>query len=112
VTTGASSTTDVDATTGQSGAASQEPVTVASDTPPSPVPNTDLDSLAQFFADELAKLLSSVGSASQLPPLASEPTGNGKAYDKFVAIYNELTGQTRAAEPPAAHGDEQVDLLV
>jgi len=80
--------------------------------PPSPVPNPDLDSLAQLFADELAKLLSSVGGASQLPPLASEPTGNGKAYDKFVAIYNELTGQSRAPEPPAAPGDEQVDLLV
>ena len=73
------------------------------------VPNPDIELLTQFFTDAIDKLLASVAEASQLPPLTSEPMGNGKAYDKFVAIYNQLTGQTPAEETPADDAGETVE---
>ncbi|GAG28055.1 unnamed protein product [marine sediment metagenome] len=36
-------------------------------------------------------LTTAVSAANVLPPL-SEPNGNGVAYDKFLAIYNEMRG--------------------
>jgi hypothetical protein len=77
-----------------------------------PSPASGLDLLAQYFDEQLADLLTSVGDASQLPPLSSEPTGNGKAYAKFLAMYNELAGQSSGISPPIEAGEEQVDLIV
>jgi len=36
-------------------------------------------------------LTTAVSAVSVLPPL-SEPNGNGVAYNKFLAIYNEMRG--------------------
>jgi hypothetical protein len=46
-------------------------------------------------------LNSTVNAAAALPPL-SEPNGNGVAYEKFLAIYNELWG----ADPPSEELDQ------
>jgi hypothetical protein len=105
-------TTDVPATDTQSAAAPQEPVTAATDIQTPLVANPDIESLRQLFADGLAKLLASGDEASQLPPLASQPTGSGKAYSKFAAIYNRLIGQASPAEPSTAPGDEHVDVVL
>jgi hypothetical protein len=49
-----------------------------------------LASLREMFAQELTGLLESAESRDPLPPL-SEPQGNGRAFDKFKAIYDELS---------------------
>jgi hypothetical protein len=90
----------------------EQPVEAAADVQSPAVPNPDIESLRQLFADGLARLLASIEDASQLPPLASQPPGNGKAYNKFLAIYNELAGQASPAEPSTASGDEHVDLVL
>ena len=105
-------TTDVAGTDSQSSAAPREPVTAATDIQTPSVANPDIEALRQLFADGLAKLLASSDEASQLPPLASQPTGSGKAYNKFVAIYNGLTGQASPVEPSAAPGNEHVDVVL
>jgi len=48
------------------------------------------DSLTKIFEDAISGLQDSVN-ALGLPPL-SEPSGNGRAYEKFLATYNELYG--------------------
>jgi hypothetical protein len=50
-----------------------------------------LADLTEFFLSELDNLEIQLGSVSVLPEL-SQPSGNGKAYDKFVALYNEMQG--------------------
>ncbi|MHC4659455.1 MAG: hypothetical protein ACYS83_09825 [Planctomycetota bacterium] len=76
-------------------------------TPDEPGPDsqafiTDLQSA--FFAgmDELTEALSSV----QILPGPSEPSGNGKAYEKFVAIYNEMRGVSTAGGEPVPEPTE------
>ena len=58
-------------------------------------PDTTFDdalaSLIAAFDAALASLLESIESATQLPD-PSPPNGKGVAYDKFLAIYNELRG--------------------
>lgn len=51
-----------------------------------------------FFAgmDELTEALSSV----KILPELSEPSGNGVAYEKFVAIYNEMRGVSTTGDEP------------
>jgi len=53
-----------------------------------------LASLTEAFDAALASLLKSIESAMQLPD-PSPPNGNGVAYAKFLAIYNELRGLAR-----------------
>ena len=48
-----------------------------------------LASLTQTFDEALAELLGSIQITLALPEL-SPPSGNGVAYDKFLAIYNGL----------------------
>ncbi|MCJ7615519.1 MAG: hypothetical protein MUO43_03170 [Desulfobacterales bacterium] len=43
------------------------------------------------FAESLNELTTALNNTKILPDL-SEPNGNGKAYDKFVTIYNNLQG--------------------
>jgi hypothetical protein len=66
-----------------------------------------LAGLEDAFASAVQNLSSSAASTSVLPPL-SPPSGNGVAYAKFLAIYNELYGigqaEAVAAEEPV--GDE------
>lgn len=53
--------------------------------------------LTESFVAALAELETGLNDISILPPL-SEPSGNGKAYDKFVAMYNELRGGSQPEE--------------
>jgi len=50
-----------------------------------------IDNLQSSFSDAMDDLTTAVSAVSVLPPL-SEPSGNGRAYDKFLAIYNEMRG--------------------
>lgn len=50
-----------------------------------------IESLQAAFDAAMQQLNNAVNSTSALPPL-SEPTGNGVAYDKFLAIYNQMRG--------------------
>lgn len=52
---------------------------------------TFIQNLQAAFDAAMDQLNSAVNSTSALPPL-SEPTGNGGAYDKFLAIYNQMRG--------------------
>ena len=60
-----------------------------------------IEDLQAAFAAAMADLTSTVNAASALPPL-SEPNGNGVAYDKFLAIYNQMRG----IEPPGQDLDQ------
>jgi hypothetical protein len=50
-----------------------------------------IDNLKSSFSGAMVELTTAVSAANVLPPL-SEPNGNGIAYDKFLAIYNEMRG--------------------
>jgi hypothetical protein len=50
-----------------------------------------IENLQAAFDVAMDNLNSAVSSTSALPPL-SEPNGNGVAYEKFLAIYNEMRG--------------------
>lgn len=56
-----------------------------------------LASLRDMFAQELVTLLESAETRDILPPL-SEPRGNGRAFDKFKAIYEDMTAIEAVAE--------------
>jgi hypothetical protein len=66
-----------------------------------------LTALEGAFTSAVQNLSTSVASTSVLPPL-SPPSGNGVAYAKFLAIYNQLYGigqdEAVAAEEPV--GDD------
>ena len=63
-----------------------------------------LASLREMFAQELTALLESAESRDILPPL-SEPQGNGRAYDKFKAIYDAMN-----AADPVAEDDTNINV--
>lgn len=66
----------------------------------------DLQSAFTTATDELTQAFAEV----RILPELSEPNGNGVAYEKFLAIYNDLRGLgNSAAEQPT---NEQVDLVV
>ena len=48
-----------------------------------------IENLQTTFVAGMAELTDAVSGVSALPPL-SEPKGNGVAYDKFLAIYNQI----------------------
>lgn len=48
-----------------------------------------LAELNEIFSGELSRILASMESNSMLPPI-SEPNGNGRAFEKFLALYNEM----------------------
>lgn len=48
-----------------------------------------VENLEAVFAEAMDKLVSNLDEVKVLPEL-SEPNGNGVAYEKFLAIYNEL----------------------
>ena len=69
---------------------------------------TFLDNLQSAFttaSDELTKAVTDL----QILPELSEPNGNGVAYEKFLAIYNDLRGLNTPAEQPIS---EPVDVVV
>jgi len=53
--------------------------------------------LTESFTAALAEMETGLDNISVLPPL-SESSGNGKAYDKFVALYNDLRGVSQPEE--------------
>ena len=57
------------------------------------------ETLTGLFDQSLSSLQDSLD-ALKLPPL-SEPQGNGRAYEKFLATYNELYGLSDVEEAPA-----------
>jgi hypothetical protein len=76
-----------------------EPV-VEPPVPTEPAPSTDetapslesaITDLSDAFASALAELLASLDGALQLPAL-SPPHGDGKAYQKFLTVYNNMLG--------------------
>ena len=69
---------------------------------PGPAWQTFIDDLQSAFAAATNELTQALGDVEILPEL-SEPKGNGLAYEKFLAIYNELRGlQTPTDEQPGS----------
>jgi len=66
-----------------------------------------LDALTESFESNLADLINTLNSTNTLPEL-SQPSGNGKAYDKFLAMYNGLWGVEQNAE---LHEMPNADLI-
>lgn len=48
-----------------------------------------LAELREIFSVELSRILEGAGSEMTLPPI-SEPNGSGRAFEKFLAMYNEI----------------------
>jgi hypothetical protein len=67
-------------------------------TPPTDVFSGLRETLGGLFDSAVSSLQDSLD-ALKLPPL-SEPNGNGGAYDKFLATYNELYGVGGGTESP------------
>ena len=61
--------------------------------------------LTETFSSKLSSFEKLLSEISVLPDL-SEPTGNGKAYNKFLAIYNSMYDPAGDLPPP-----EQVDAV-
>lgn len=72
----------------------------SADSPASPTLDDALASLRTAFEAALTTFIGSVQTASQLPPL-SPPHGRGKAYDKFLSIYNSLLYPTSTTNEQA-----------
>ncbi|MBW1708780.1 MAG: hypothetical protein JRG97_12785 [Deltaproteobacteria bacterium] len=70
---------------------------------------TFIQDLEEAFAIALNELTDALNEIKVLPEL-SEPMGNGVAYDKFLAIYNQLLGIETTDETPAVN--EPVDTVV
>jgi hypothetical protein len=67
-----------------------------------------LENLTAAFTSALDKLMSSFAEIQVLPDV-SEPTGNGVAYQKFLAIYNELRGVE--TPQPDSQENEPLDVI-
>ena len=63
-----------------------------------------LEELAGLFNVSVEGFIESLDSVSPLPPL-SEPSGNGAAYEKFLAIYNDMIGA------PSAGGEPEGEII-
>lgn len=58
-----------------------------------------LDKLTAAFESALESFGGNLTQASEVLPPLSEPSGNGAAYEKFLAILNGLNGGPEGAEP-------------
>ncbi|MFH2036520.1 MAG: hypothetical protein ABIJ45_08970 [Candidatus Zixiibacteriota bacterium] len=71
-----------------------------------------LSGLITLFQNEINNIEKEVTSYSSLPPI-SEPSGNGKAFDKFMAIYNTFknndSDQTEIAPMVEASTTKEVE---
>lgn len=65
--------------------------------------------LRNVFNEALDELTTGLNAATTLPPL-SEPSGNGAAYAKFLAIYNDLLGAT--PNEPQGSSETTIDTQV
>jgi len=66
-----------------------------------------LGGLIASFDAALAELVEGMRTTQVLPEL-SPPNGNGKAYAKFLAIYNELWDLDQPSETPPAESLDTV----
>ncbi|MHC4174651.1 MAG: hypothetical protein ACYTBX_02130 [Planctomycetota bacterium] len=96
---------DVDAAAEQGGEVTEPPATLES----GPGLEGFIAELRAAFEAAMDELIEAFGEVAVLPEL-SEPSGNGVAYEKFLAIYNEMRGVAPAdeasqpAEPLEAEG--------
>lgn len=60
-------------------------------------PAADLDELSASFVASLTSLLTSIEPASTLPAI-SEPNGSGVAFEKFMAIYEQMQNNVEIAD--------------
>jgi hypothetical protein len=63
--------------------------------------------LQSVFATAFEALSGSFDATHILPEL-SEPSGNGAAYDRFLAVYNELNSTGTMTDPPRAEKSDSV----
>jgi len=77
-----------------------EPAVSDSDTGAAPTIEDALAALRATFEQALADLSAALTGAIDLGN-PSEPTGNGAAYDKFLAMYNELRGLAASVDEQA-----------
>jgi len=68
-----------------------------------------IQGLKEAFNSALAELTNSLAEMKVLPEL-SEPQGNGVAYDKFLDIYNQMSGLEISGDIPA--DNEPIDTVV
>jgi hypothetical protein len=86
-------------------------ITGESETPPAEgsILENFVADLRNVFNDALGEFNGGVNAATTLPPL-SEPSGNGGAYAKFLAIYNDLLGAT--PNEPQGSAETTIDTQV
>ena len=63
-----------------------------------------LGEIEDAFAAAIAELMEALN-AIQAPPELSEPSGNGTAYEKFLAVYNEMWGIGADQDNTASSGN-------
>lgn len=102
-------TTDVDASVPSDGIEAPSDSAEPGDSGPAPEVVTDpapdttlvyedaLTELTSVFDAALSDLLGAIAESTQLPD-PSPPTGHGTAYEKFLAIYNDLRGLTSVTD--------------
>jgi hypothetical protein len=71
--------------------APNDPPVSNADAAPEPAPKTPspIDELTAAFEAAMEELINGFSGVSALPPI-SEPEGNGRAYQKFLEIYNQM----------------------
>lgn len=101
--------------TGEETAPPPEETPPAEEPPAGPDWQTFVENLQAAFSAGMEELTAAILNVKTLPEL-SEPNGNGVAYDKFLAIYNQMRGiepagtgealnETEPPEPPPPEAD-------
>lgn len=67
-----------------------------------------VDAIREAFVESLEDFTTALESAATVLPELSEPNGNGVAYAKFLAIFNEISGI--APEPESSASEFSVNL--
>ncbi len=70
-----------------------------------------VDDLANAFSAAVDELSDVRASASLLPPL-SPPQGNGTAYSKFLAVYQDMLGLAETGDPDSGLGPQSLTYVV
>jgi hypothetical protein len=75
--------------------------TISNDELSSKITDQLLAGLTEIFTTGMQELETALSEIQTLPDI-SEPRGNGAAFEKFMAIYNQMRGITEAPEKPTA----------
>jgi microcompartment protein CcmK/EutM len=97
-------------TSGVPEASTEVTTAVPEETPPTLL-STFLNDLQNAFDTALEEVGNALASASSLPAL-SEPSGNGVAFEKFLAIYNEMLENSTATTEATAVTPPAIDTIV